>query len=54
MDAIRDVIIVMVCLENSNPIDDVSRTNMPLPQVFHDHKLKYAATKGDARRITPK
>ena len=53
MEAIGDVIIVMVCPENSNPIDNVSHTNMPLPRVFHDYESKYAATKGDARRRTP-
>jgi hypothetical protein len=54
MDAIGDMIIVMVCLENSNPINNVSRTDMPLPRVFHDHESKYVATKEDARRRTPK
>ena len=53
MDAIGDVIVVMICRENSNPIDNVSRTNMPLPRVFHDHESKYAATKEDAKRRTP-
>ena len=53
MDTIGDMIIVMVCPKNANPIDNVSRTNMPLPRVFHDHKSKYAATKRDARRRTP-
>ena len=53
MDAIGDVIVVMICNENSNPIDNVSRTNMPLPRVFHDHESKYAATKEDAKRRTP-
>ena len=50
MDAIGDVIIVMVCLENSNPIDDVSYTNMPLLLVFHDHKSKYAVTQSDVKK----
>ena len=31
IDAIGDVIIVMVCPKNSNPIDNVSRMNMHLP-----------------------
>ena len=38
MDAIGDVIMVMICPENSNPIDNVSRTNIPLSRLFHDHE----------------
>ena len=52
MDATGDVIIVMVCPPNSNPINNVSCTRMPLPRIFHDHESKYAASKGDARRRT--
>ena len=54
MDAIEDVIIVMVCTENSNIIDNGYCTNMSLPGVFHDHESEYAATKENARTISQK
>ena len=52
IDAIGDVIIVMISPENSNPTDNVSLIYMPLPRVFHNHESKYAAIKGDAKRRT--
>ena len=54
LDAIGDLIIVMICPENSNLIDNVFRTNMPLPRVVYDHESKYVVTKGDVKKKTPK
>ena len=54
MDVIGDVIILMVCQKNSNPIDNVFSNEHAFIMSFHDHETNYATTNRDTRRRTTK
>ena len=54
MDVIGDVIILMVCQKNSNPIDNVFSNEHAFILSFHDYETNYATTNRDTRRRTTK
>ena len=37
MEGMGDVILIMICLEACNPIENVARGDEPLPRLFQDH-----------------
>ena len=41
MEGMRDVILIMVCLEACNPIENVAHGGSPLSRLFQDHSSKY-------------
>ena len=47
MEGMGDVILIMVCPEACNPIENVARGGGPLSRLFQDHSSKYRI----ARRI---
>ena len=53
MEGMGDVILIMVCCEACNPIENVTRGGGPLPRLFQDHPSKYQTARGDQKRRTP-
>ena len=53
MEGMGDVILIMVCLEACNPIENVAHGVGPLPRLFQDHSSKYKTARGDQKRRTP-
>ena len=52
MEEMGDVILIMVCPEACNPIENVARGGSPLPRLFRDHPSKYETTRRDQKRRT--
>ena len=53
MDGMGDVMLIMVCPEACNPVENVARAGSPLPHLFQDHSSKYKTARGDEKRRTP-
>ena len=53
MEGMGDVILIMVCPEACNPIENVARGGGLLPRLFQDHPSKYRTARGDQKRKTP-
>ena len=49
MEGMEDVILIMVCLEACNVIENVARGGSPLPRLFQDHPSKYQTARGDQK-----
>ena len=49
MEGMGDVILIMVCPEACNPIENVARGGGPLPRLFQDHPSKYQTARGDQK-----
>ena len=54
MEGMGDVILIMVCPEACNPIENVARGGGPLPRLFQDHPSNYKTARGDQKQRTPK
>ena len=52
MEGMGDVILIMVCPEACNPIENVGRGGGLLPRLFQDHSSKYKTARGDQKRRT--
>ena len=53
MEGMGDVILIMVCPEAFNPIENVACGGGPLSRLFQDHLLKYKTARGDQKRRIP-
>ena len=53
MEGMGDVVLIMVCPEACNPIENVARGGGPLPRLFQDHSSKYKRARGNHKRRTP-
>ena len=53
IEGMGDVILIMVCPEACNPIENVARGGGLLPRLFQDHPSQYRTTRGDQKRRTP-
>ena len=53
MEGMGDVILIMVCPEACNPIDNVARDGGLLPRIFQDHSSKYRTAWKDQKRRIP-
>ena len=53
MEGMGDVILIMVCPEACNQIENVARGGGALPRLFQDHPSKYKTAQGDQKRRTP-
>ena len=52
MEGMGDVILIMVCPEAYNPIENVACGGGALPRLFQDHSSKYETALGDQKRKT--
>ena len=53
MEGMGDVILIMVCPEACNPIENVASGGGLLPRLFQDYPSKYQTARGDQKRRTP-
>ena len=53
MEVLGDIVIVIVCPGDSNPIENLPRIGKNLPRLFQDHTSKYEANKECVKRRTP-
>ena len=53
MEGMGDDILIMVCPEVCNPIENVARGGSSLPRLFQNHSSKYKTTPEDQKQRTP-